>query len=204
MGTLGNSTTPTWPTYGWIQQTQKAVAGLWTVPSPGIIITSVTFWASCDGATSDYIWGAIWDSSGNILAHGSGVLTTGGITGTGHVGATQFYTDTLTSPLFVAAGTNIYIGWQPNSASHTTDWAYNGGSGPAAVWATASGTPGNVTFSAQSPSGEVAAYCTYTPAGGYVMRSSVWTPGEVDVDRSSVETAAPVFVMRSSVWIPTS
>jgi hypothetical protein len=205
MGTLGKTTTPTWPTFGWIQQSQKAVAIAETVPSPGAVFTSVTFWASCDGGTADYIWGCIWDSSGNILRYGSGVLTTGGITGSGHVGATQWYTDTLSSPLFVASGTSILIGWQPNSSTHTTDWAYNGGDhSPNAVWSTASGTPGNHTFTTQSPNGAVAVYATYTPAGGYVSRSGIWTAGEADRRASGAFGAGPDYVRRSGVWQPGS
>lgn len=39
-------------------------------------------------------------------------------------------------------------------------------------------------------------------ANAYVMRSGVWTPGVVDVERSSVQTTAQgVFVFRSSSWV---
>lgn len=208
MSTLGKTATPNTGTHGWYTLTARQVAILQTVPSPGAIFTSVTFWAATTTPNSDYLWGVIWDSSGNVLGHGSGVLTSGG-TSSG-TGASSWVTDTLTAELFVAAGTTIYIGWQPNSATHSTSWAYNGSDhSPNAEFHSASGFPssfaGHSTMNNGGGSqGAIAAYATYTPAGGYVRRSGIWTPGEADEHRSGLSVAGPSFVSRSSVWQPGS
>ena len=206
MSTLGKTTTPTTPTFGFFALSGRQVAILQTVPSPGAIFSSVSFWAATIGA-SDYIWGVIWDSSGNVLANGSGVLTSGGsASGTG---ASAWVTDTLTSPLFVPAGTQIFIGWQPNSASHSTGWAFNGNDhSPDAEFHSASGSPSSFAGHTQMNSGgfhgAVATYATYTPAGGYVRRSGLWSPGPPEDSRSSVFSAGPSFVRRTGVWQPGS
>jgi hypothetical protein len=205
---LGKDVTPNTGTHGWYTLTGRQVAILQTVPSPGAILHSVFFWAATTSPNSDYLWGVIWDSSGNVLAHGSGVLTSGGQSS--NVGATQWYEDILTDDYFVTAGTQIYIGWQPNSSTHSTSWAYNGNDhSPNAHFHSASGFPssfaGNTEMNVSGGSkGAVATYATYTPAGGYVSRSGLWVAGEADVDRSSTPTAAPTFVSRSSVWQPGS
>jgi hypothetical protein len=208
MSTLGKTATPNTGTHGWYTLTARQVAILQTVPSPGAIFTSVTFWAATTTPNTDSIWGVIWDSSGAVLAQGSGVSTSGGTSSL--VGATAWYTDTLTSPLFVAAGTTIYIGWQPNSATHSTSWAYNGSDhSPDAEFHSASGSPSSfaghsIMNNAGGSHGTVAVYATYTPAGGYVRRSGIWTAGEGDVDRSAVATVGPSYVRRTGVWQPGS
>lgn len=205
MATLGKTTSPSWPTFGWIDTTAFTVAELYTMPAPGGIFRSVTFWAASHGAGSQKIFGVIMDSSGNLLARGPGVFTSGGVAVDGNVGSSQWYTDTLQSPLFVAAGTQIYIGWCPNSSSVAVDWAYNGNDhSPNARWKnTGGGTPTGAFFSGHSqmsPAGAVAVYGTYDPAGGYVMRSGVWTPGEADDRRSGVNLAGASAVRRSGAW----
>src|SRR6185369_16167442 len=125
MATLGKTTAPNGATHGLIQDNSKQVAMLFTMPSPGGLITSVSFWAATKTPNSDYIWGVVWDSSGNVLGYGNGVLTSGG-QASNPGGSGQFYTDTFNTPLWIPAGTQIYLGWQTNSAV-TFTWAYNGG-----------------------------------------------------------------------------
>lgn|SRR5678815_305248 len=204
MATLGKSTTPTSGTHGWINDSQKQVAMLFTVPSGGALFTSVSFWAAT--ATSGYIWGVIWDSSGAVLRYGSGVNTSGGAShNPGPGGDGQFHTDTLSSPLFVAGGQQIYIGWQNNDTT-STFWAYNGNDhSPNAEWrggVTASPTS-FAGHSQESPAGAVAAYATYTPGGGKVRRSGVWQPlTTVKVRRSGgwVDVTSRK-VRRSGAWV---
>jgi len=205
MATLGKTATPTSATHGWILGNSKQVGMLFTVPSPGAIFSSVSFWAAT--TTSGYIWGVIWDSSGNVLGHGAGVNTSGGAQhGTGPGGDGQWHTDNFATPVFVAAGATVYIGWQ-NNDSTSTYWAYNGGDHSPNAESRGGVTGSPVSFaghSTESPNGAVAAYATYTPAGGYVRRSGIWTAGPSEVDRSSVESAGPSFVSRSGIWQPGS
>jgi hypothetical protein len=164
MATLGKTATPNGITHGWIQSNSIQSAMLFTMPAGGGLITAVSFWAATKTPNSDFIWGVVWDSSGNVLANGSGVLTSGG-QAANPGGSGVFYTDTFATPLWVAGGTQLYIGFQTNSSVVMT-WAYNGGDhSPDAQWRTGvTGSP--TTFSghsAESPAGAIAAYATYTP-----------------------------------------
>ena len=206
MATLGKTATPTSATHGWILGNSKQVCMAFTVPSPGAIFSSVSFWAAT--TTSGYIWGVIWDAAGNVLGHGSGVNTSGGAQhGTGPGGDGQWHTDNFATPAFAAAGASIFIGWQNNDTT-STYWAYNGGDhSPNAGWDSLSppGSPvGLVGLSNESPLGAVAAYATYTPAGGYVRRSGIWTAGATEEERSGTFGAGPSFVRRSGIWQPGS
>lgn len=204
MSTLGNATTPTTPTYGWINSgTHMQVADSYTVPAGGGLFSSISFWAAGSGTLT--IHGVIWDSSGTVLAFGPGVSTSGGA-GSG-VGATAWNTDTLSTPVFIAGGTTIYIGWQCNSAA-STYWAYNGNiTSPSTQWNTPSGSSGQ-SFSGhatQSPAGIVAAYATYTPGGIYVNTgtpaSPVWTPAELSVNTGT--PASPVWTPANGLYVNT-
>jgi hypothetical protein len=147
----------------------------------------------------------IWDSSGNVLAFGPGQSTSGG-TSSG-VGATQWYTDTFASPVYIVGGTSVFIGWQADSAA-TIDYAYNGTDhSPDARWFTNSGSSGQ-TFSgntAQTPAGAVASYATYTPGGAYVNTgtsgSPVWTPAGVFVNTGT--SGSPVWTPANGVYVNT-
>lgn len=166
MPTLGKTTTPTTPTFGWIQNF-GSVAMPFTTSQSGLY-DAVTFWVAGDGATVK-IHGVIWDSSGNVLAFGPGVNTSGG-SGSG-VGATQWFTDTFSTPVFIASGTSIYIGWQTDTHSQC-DWAFNGNdhSPNAVTVSSAFGSTGQSLsgHTTESPNGAVAVYTTYTQAGLWI------------------------------------
>lgn len=162
MAVLGKNTTPSTPTFGFVSTgSHMQVAMNFTTTQPGLY-TSVSFWAA--GSSTLTIHGVIWSSGGSVLAFGPGQSTSGGhASGTG---ASTWYTDTFSTPLYIASGTNIWIGWQANSAA-TVDFAFNGNDhSPDSKWNTASGSTGQA-FSAGSTSatytGAVAAYATYTP-----------------------------------------
>ena len=205
MATLGKTATPNTGTHGFNTGTAKAIAMLFTMPVTGYI-TSVTFWAATITPNTDNIWGVIWDSSGNVLAHGSGVPTSGG--SASGVGATQFYTDTLMTPLLVTAGTQIYIGWQPNSSSHSVAWAYNGTDhSPNAEQNSASGTPTGASFAGHTtstPNGAVAAYATYTPAQIRRWHSGAWVAASVKRWHSGAWVSAVPNRWHSGAWVPGS
>lgn len=169
MTNLGNSTTPT---FGFDQYTSTAnqAAQLYTTPS-AIIITSVSFYGSGNGASSNTAYGCVWDASGNLLGHGSGVSTTGGA---GSGGGQAWHTDTLTAPLYVAAGTQLYIGWQRSTAT-TFDWSW-AGDAAAVAYHTAGSTPSNFGSSATVQNGSIGAYATYSPAGVWIAPSGTVEP----------------------------
>ena len=211
MATLGNSTTPT---FGFDQFTSTAnqAAQLYTMPAGGGLITDVTFYGSGNGASSNTAYGCIWDSGGTLLAQGAGVATTGG---SGAGGGQAWHTDTLTSPLFVAGGTSIYIGWQRSTAT-TFDWSFAGDGATSVAYRTAGNTPSNFGTTVTVQNGSIGAYATYTPGGGKVNTgtavSPVWTPvtGKVNTGTS----ASPVWTVAvgklntgtpaAPVWTPTS
>lgn len=199
MATLGNTTTPT---YGWDSylSTANQAAEAYTVPAGGGIFSSVSFYASGDGGTANVAYGCIWDSSGNLLAHGSGVSTSGG---SGAAGAQAWHTDTLTAPLTVAGGTTIYIGWQRSTAS-TFDWSF-ANDGAAVSYHTAGNTPSNFGTGVSVQNGSIGAYGTYTVNTGqkvYVRRSGSWIQvGTVRVRRSGAWVTATAKVRRSGAWV---
>lgn len=205
MATLGNNTTPTTPTYGWNSSgTRMQVADSYTVPTGGALISSISFWAA--GAGTLKIHGVVWNAStGAVLAFGPGVNTSGG--SGGGVGATQWYTDTLSTPVFVGSGAVIFIGWQCDSTA-TYYWAYNGNIGtPATEWNTNSGATGQsfAGYGAQSPAGLIAAYVTYTPGGAYINTgtpaSPVWTATPLYVNTGT--PASPVWTVAAGVFVNT-
>lgn len=202
MATLGKSTTPNSGTHGWINSNSKQVAMLFTVPAGGGIFTSVSFWAAT--ATSGNIWGVIWDSSGNVLANGPGVATTGGAShNPGPGGDGQFHTDTFASPLYIAGGTQIYIGWQ-NNDSVSTFWAYNGGdhSPDAEQRGGVTGSPASFSgHSTESPAGAVAAYATYTPGSIFADDGAAFQGGViVYADDGAAWQQCSVWVDDGSSW----
>jgi hypothetical protein len=161
----------------------------------------VSFWAAGDGGNSVSIHGMIWDSTGAVLASGPGVTTTGGNqSNPGGDGA--FHTDTLSSPIFIAGGTQIYIGWQPNN-SLGVDWAYNGGDhSPDAQQHAASGAPASFAGHAtESPTGAVAAYATYTPGSVYADNGAAFVGGVlVYVDDGAAWQLCGVYVDDGAAW----
>ena len=202
MSTLGKTTTPTWPTFGYDQNTNQQVAILQTVPTGGGFFQSVSFWAAQDGSSHGVIHGVIWDSSGNVLAFGPGVNTTGGVIGSGHVGSTQWWTDTFTTPIFIAGGTQIYIGWQPDGTGVNVDWAYNGNdNSPQAQAHSASGATGKsfAGHTTESPTGAVATYATYSHIA--VRRGGAWVVPTINTRRSSAWSATTPRVRRGGVWV---
>jgi hypothetical protein len=191
MSTLGKTTAPTGATHGWIQatNTQNQVGMLFTMPAGGGTFTSVSFWAAGDSGTHDTIYGCIWDSSGSLLARGSGVDTSNG-QASAPGGPNSFYTDTLQSALFVSGGTQIFIGWHAVNGS-TRDWAYNASdhSPDARARTSSSSTPNTFAGNAaQSPAGAVAAYGTYQPGTARAY------------DSAAFQAATAVWAWDGSTW----
>ena len=205
MATIGKTTTPSTPTFGYIASGTESQVFMPFTTTEGGLYTSVTFWAA--GGSALVLHGVIWVSpSDNAIAFGPGVSTSGG--SASGVGAVRWVTDTFASPVFIAANTTIFIGWQRDASSGTIYWAYNGNDhSPNAQWFTGFGSTGqNITGATQqSPAGAVAAYATYTPVAANVRRSGAWTAGETDERRSGVWTpSGENAARRSGVWTPAS
>lgn len=169
MATLGNSTTPTFG-YDQYSSTANQAAQLYTTPG-AIVISSVSFYGSGNGASSNTAYGCIWNSSGTLLAQGSGVSTSGGA---GSGGGQAWHTDTLTSPLYVAAGTQLYIGWQRSTAT-TFDWSF-ANDGASVAYHTAGSTPSAFGSGVTVQNGSIGAYATYSPAGVWIAPSGTVEP----------------------------
>lgn len=205
MSTLGKTATPNTGTHGFFAfASHPQVAMLFTVPAGGGIFTDVNFWAA--GSSTLKIHGVIWDSSGNVLAFGPGVNTSGGAAS--FVGATQWYQDTFASPVFIAGGTQIYIGWQRDAGAGTVYWAYNGSDhSPSAQWNGNSGSTGQ-SFSGHSimddgagNEGAVAAYADYTPGSIYADDGSAFQGGViVYADNGAAWQQCEVYVDDGAAW----
>ena len=182
MATLGKTATPNSSTHGWIADNGKSVGMRFTMPAGGGIVTSVSIWAAGNGSNVVGLRGAIWDATSNaLLASGNSVSTSGGSSSSpGGDGAWHTSPFIGGAQVFIAGGTDIFIGWVPTN-SLLTDWAYNGGDhSPDAVWKTMSGTPAGISgYSTESPAGAVACFMTYTPVSTPTVTSFTPTVGPV-------------------------
>jgi hypothetical protein len=200
MANIGKTTTPSTGSFGYVEN--YGSVGMQFTPTQSGLYSSVSFCAAAYSGSLK-IHGVIWDASGNVLAFGPGVTTSGGTVGGD--GDQTWYTDTFSSPVFIAANTTIFIGWQTDTHTQYV-WAYNGNDhSPNAGWLTSAygstgqSFAGNTTM---SPNGAVAAYATYTPASMYVRRSGAWSTAQQVAGRRSgawsVATAEDV--RRSGGW----
>lgn len=195
MATLGYTATPNYG-YDSYQSTANQVAQLYTMPAPGGIITSVSFYGSGNGGSNNTAYGCIWNSSGILLAQGSGVVTNGG---SASAGGQAWHTDTLTASLWVAGGTQLYIGWERSTGTYF-DWSF-ASDGAAVSYHTAASTPANFGSSLAVQNGSVGAYATYSPAGLKVRRSGAWVNKPVYIRRSGAWVQAKVYIRRSGAWV---
>jgi len=170
------------------------------MPSGGGTLTSVSFYGSGDGSSHNTAYGCIWDSSGNLLAHGSGVSTTGG---SQSAGGQTWHTDTLTTPLAVTGGTQIYIGWQRSTGS-TFDWSWANDSASVA-YHTSSNTPTNFGSGVTVQNGSIGAYATYT-AGGTgngprIYRGGSWHSVTWKIYRAGAWVPVQWKIRRGGAWV---
>lgn len=196
MATLGNTTTPT---YGYDAYTSTAnqAAQPYTMPTGGGLISSVSFYGAGDGSSHNTAYGCVWDSAGNLLARGAGVSTTGG---SQHQGSQSWNTDTLTTPLYVAGGTSLFLGWQRSTAT-TFDWSWANDSA-AVAYRTAGSTPSNLGTAVSVQAGSIGAYATYTPNKLRIRRSGVWVEFILKIRRGGVwKLPNAVYVRRSGAWV---
>lgn len=196
MATLGKTATPNSSTHGWISSGGKQVGMQFTVPSGGGIFTQVHWWAAGDGSNTVPIFGVIWRNSDGAVLFAAGAVNTTGGHQSSPGGSGQWYSASA-SGVFIAGGTVVFIGWQPNNGL-TVDWAYNGGDhSPDAQQHSASGSPSSFSgHTTESPNGAVAAYATYTPVSVPTVSSFSPSVGPVG---TSVTILGTQFTLASAV-----
>lgn len=198
MGTIGNSSTPT---YGWDQYFSGAnqAAQLYTMPAGGGYIQSVSFYAAADGSSHGTFYGCVWDSSGNLLGSGGGVSTTGGHT---IAGGQAWYTDNFPTQIFVAGGAQIYIGWQgPTSVNRDWSWA---GDGATVAYHTAGASPSNFGSSTTVQNGSIGAYATYNAGAATVSPyayNTSWLSGATAYAYNTSWVGITVYAYNGSSWV---
>ena len=203
MATVGYTTTPT---YGYFSEGSgigNQVGCAFTMPSGGLI-TAISCYAATY-ANSETPNLCIWDSSGNLLASVAASSTIS-------AGAPAWVSGTLATPLFVANGSTIYIGW--SCAVADGFYAEYDNTSNTIHWGEQTSPPG--TLGSTVATGSLGAYATYTPSQAYVNTgtpsSPVWTPAAVVVNTgtpsSPAWSAAAIYVNTgtpsSPVWTPAS
>lgn len=189
MATVGSTLTPSGASYVEVATPAgQQVAGLFTMPTPGGLITSISAYAGSDGGTSG--WVCIWNGAGTLL---------GSVAVTLNNGSAGWVTGTLATSVFVAGGSSLYIGWQSAngyyftwySTSGTTYTGYN------------STNPGNL---ANGGTGAylAGAYATYTPTGAKVWNGTTWADAAAKVWNGTTWAAAEVSVWNGTTWAPAS
>ncbi len=186
MSTVGNTATPNGSSYGEVgSPAGQQVAGLFTMPSPGGLISSISAYAGSDGGTSG--WVCIWNGSDVLLGSKAVTLTNGGAT---------WVTGTLSTPVFVASGASLYIGWQSANGYY---FAWDGTAGTTYTGYNAT-MPGNLANGGNG-SYLISAYATYTPAGANVWTGSAWTACPVSVWNGTAWVNASVAVWNGTQWV---
>lgn len=180
MTTLGYTATPGAGVFSVAANTENAAAIQATMPSPGGTITALHAHFRAFDSGSHTAWLCVWNSGGTLLA--SVAVSVGG--------GQQLYSANLASPIFVAGGTVLYIGFVIGSIGYTVEYdstgtSYNGSN--------ATSPPGNISFGS-SGFGTIEAYADYV-LGMYVNTGTpavpVWTPAPVTVNTGT--PAAPVW-----------
>lgn len=139
-----------------------------TMPAGGGFLTDIHayFSAQNNSATG---FTCVWDSGGNLLA--SVNVGTIGV-GSDSIGAQAWRSGNLSSPVFVAGGATIYIGFSlPQSAGAVWTWENASGN----VYYKNSGNPGSLsTSSTYSTTGPLGAYSNYTPGQWFAYDGASW------------------------------
>jgi hypothetical protein len=175
-------------------------ASLFTMPENGII-TSISVCCAADQGQPDcnaqlVIWNA---SSGNVIVASSAFSMAA------HSRSTSgwaFITQSVT-PTFIAANTNIYIGFFRVDSGSTLFPQTNSGH---YVGKKAGGTsPSSISGATQDwggVAGTMGAYATYTPVRAWVWNGSSWVPATVQVwNGSSWADITGLQAWNGSSWV---
>lgn len=168
------------------------------MPAGGGLITDVhAYWDAESAPGTGYV--CIWNASSGALMASASVGTVG-VSGNGW-GAQHWHSATLGTPLWVAGGVGIAIGfWMPQTSGLTASVETGGSS----FSGTQAGSPGTASGPATGV-GALGAYADYLPLSAHILRGGVWTQcSGVDVLRSSAwGSLQELEIERSSAWTPT-
>ena len=166
---------------------------LQSMPATGTIY-SVSAYFGGDGA-SVTAQRLIWDSSGNILAQTASFSAP---SGSHSSGGQSLQTQNLSTPLYLASGTQVYIGfWRAPSGGAV--WSFNTASGTWNDDTNTSGSPGSFT-GLTSNTGQLQALATYVPEAINVKVGGVMVPKRLLVKPAGVMVAKPVNVRVGGAW----
>ncbi len=209
MSTVGNTATPG-NAWHYVVSNNYQAASSFTMPTPGGLVTELYgFFAAESASGTGYV--AMWNSSGSVLASASvGTVAVG----TNTVGGQAWHSATLSTAVFVASGSTIYLGfWMPSASGLLWTDEASGGTGDYYI----GGSSGPTALSGGSADGNaVAAYAVYTPAEAWVNTGTpsapAWTAGAVYVNTGTasapVWTPAEIVVNTGTasapVWTPGS
>jgi hypothetical protein len=197
MATVGNTSTPG---HNWIEQgvntPPNQMATAFTMPSGGGLITNLHAYFALVAGGSATAWCCLWDASGNLL----GSVAVSVPNGTASVGGQQWNTGALSTPIYVAGGATIYLGFavRESNGFYTTDE-----SSGSSIWNTQSSPPASLSGNTSSAHNALGAYADYTPVTAHLRRSGAWvTTGTIYVRRSGAWVQASTLqVRRSGAWV---
>lgn len=198
MATVGNTNTPGAGGNFFFQGVNtppNQVATLFTMPSPGGLITDLNAYFSTEANGTATCWLMLWDGAGNILADPAVSVAQG----SNSLGGQAWHSASIT-PVYVAAGASIFIGFSvPQHNGFVTSTESSGSS----LWNTTASPPAGFTGNSSTGFHAIGAYADFTPLTARVRRSGVWVAtGSVFVRRSGVWTQATrLRVRRSGVWV---
>lgn len=170
--------------------TEVSVAA--TMPADGTI-SSVSCFVGGDGGSVNAQF-AIWRQSDGALLASTSTFSLG--SGSRSSGGQSWVTQSLSSPLFVANGTGIYIGWYRDPSGGAVWSMLTAGS---FLKRTETGSLGSFTSPTTDSGGQLGAYATYT-TGPPPVRNLKVAPAGSWVDPGAIEqTGAAVTAVKVSV-----
>lgn len=194
MSTVGNTATPA-QGYYYDSGVASCRGSRFTMPSPGGFISTLhAYFDAYNSSATGYV--CLWNSSGTLLASASvGTVPTAGAS----IGGQAWHQATLSSPVYVASGATIYIGFSlPQSAGAVWTWENAGGN----VYYANSGSPGSLSTSATySTTGPLGAYGDYTAGSIYASDGTTEQAGVlIYASNGSAWQQCAVYCSDGSAW----
>lgn len=171
----------------------QVATSLQSMPATGTIYSVSAFFGG-DGASVNARM-VVWDSSGNILAQSA---TFSAPSGSRSTGGQSLQTQNLATPLYLASGTQVYIGFWRDPGGGAV-WSFNTASGTWDENTNTSGSPGAFT-SLTSNTGQLEAFATYVSEAINVKVGGVMVPKRLLTKVGGTEVAKPVYVRVGGVW----
>lgn len=171
----------------------QVATSLQTMPATGTIYSVSAFFGG-DGAsvTARLV---IWSSAGAVLAQSASFTAPSGSRSSG---GQALQTQPLSTPLYLASGTQVFIGFWRDPA-HGAVWSFNTASGTWDENTNTSGSPGAFT-GLTSNSGQLQAFATYIAQAVNVKVAGTMTPKPLQVKVGGSQIAKPVYVRVAGVW----